>query len=69
MLLESWTADVVGRMHRLKITGPQLAERVGTSNTYLSTVLNGHKGSDEMKEKILRALDELEAELAEGGKG
>lgn len=66
-MLDSWTADVVGRMHRLKITGPQLAARVGTSNTYLSTVLNGHKGSDDMKEKILRAMESLEAELAAGG--
>lgn len=66
-MLENWTADVVGRMHRLKITGPQLAERAGTSNTYLSTVLNGHKGSPEMKEKILAALEALEAEQAEGG--
>lgn len=66
-MLEDWTADVVGRMHRLKITGPQLAARVGTSNTYLSTVLNGHKGSDGMKEKILQALDAIEAELAPGG--
>lgn len=32
-MLEEWTADVVGRMHRAKITGLQLAERAGITRT------------------------------------
>lgn len=61
-MLEEWTADVVGRMHRAKITGLQLAERAGITNAYLSTVLNGHKGTDETKQRIIVALESLEAE-------
>ena len=38
---EDWTVDVVGRMHRLRITNLALAERSGYSAAYLSTVLNG----------------------------
>lgn len=61
-MLEEWTADVVGRMHRAKITGLQLAERAGLTNAYLSTVLNGHKGTDETKQRIIVALESLEVE-------
>lgn len=64
-MVEDWTAEVVGRMHRLRISNSQLAQRAGTSPTYLSTVLNGHKGSEEMKDKIFKALDSLEAEIME----
>ena len=63
-MLEDWTADVVGRMHKARITGVQLAKRAGMSNAYLSMVLNGHKGNEDTKCKILVALQELEAEVA-----
>lgn len=71
-MIEDWTADVVGRMHRAKITGLRLAERAGITNAYLSTVLNGHKGNEDTKQKVLTALESLEAEAginteADGG--
>lgn len=65
-MLEDWTADVVGRMHKAHITGKQLAERAGITNAYLSTVLNGHKGNDDTKRKIVEALEALEAEAQAG---
>lgn len=40
---EDWTADVVGRMHKYRITNVQLAEACGYTPAYLSTVLNGKK--------------------------
>ena len=66
---EEWTADVVGRMHRYRITNQMLAEQCGYSHTYLSTVLNGGKQfeSEAAKQKtqarIINALAELEAEI------
>ena len=42
-LNEAWTADVVGRMHRYRITNVQLANECGYTATYLSLVLNGRK--------------------------
>lgn len=62
---EDWTAEVVGRMHKARIKGLQLAARAGISNAYLSTVLNGHKGTEGTKAKILSALESLEAEAAQ----
>lgn len=68
MLLEDWTAEVVGRMHKAQITGKQLAEKAGITNAYLSTVLNGHKGTEGTKQRIITALEELEA-AATAGRG
>lgn len=55
-----WTADVVGRMHQAKIKGSELAKEAGLSATYLSTVLNGHKGDDSTKALVVGALERLE---------
>lgn len=41
LLNEDWTAEVVGRMHRCRISNLQLAEECGYSAAYLSTVLSG----------------------------
>lgn len=66
---EDWTADVVGRMHKYRITNVQLAEACEYSPAYLSTVLNGKKTfeSEETKKKtkdrILDALSGLETRI------
>lgn len=72
LLNETWTADVVGRLHRLRVTNEKLANECGYNPRYLSAVLNGKKdfGSDEAKnktkEKIYAALDRLEKQIMEG---
>lgn len=69
LLNEDWTADVVGRMHRCKISNAQLAVECEYSAAYLSTVLNGNKvfENDETKEKtknrIMDALTRLESKI------
>lgn len=63
ILNEEWTAEIVGLMHKYRITGVQLAEecenpaaerydKTGYSPAYLSQVLNGRKKfeSEEAKE-------------------
>ena len=66
---EDWTVDVVGRMHRLRITNLALAERSGYSAAYLSTVLNGGKqfesedAKQRTKDRIIGALSEIEKEI------
>lgn len=62
-----WTADVVGRMHRNRISGEDLAHACGYSTPYLSTVLNRHKkfkspeSAEKTKAKILKALCDIES--------
>lgn len=55
-----WTAEVVGRMHMSAITGKQLAEEAGMTNSYLSTVLHGKKGNAATRQRITNALERLE---------
>lgn len=62
---ENWIADVVGRMHVAKITGQMLAKECGYCAAYVSEVLNGKRGTEETKVKILNALSRLEAKQAE----
>lgn len=68
-LNDDWTANVVGRMHKFRITNVQLAEECNYSAAYLSTVLNGKKEfeSEESKQKtmniILDALNRLESKI------
>lgn len=66
---EDWTADVVGRMHRLRISNAALAEECGYNPAYLSVVLNGRKtfkddtSKEATKARILNALSELEKRI------
>ena len=66
---EDWTADVVGRMHKYRITNVQLAEACGYTPAYLSTVLNGKKTFEseetkvKTKDRILDALKGLESKI------
>lgn len=57
-----WAATVVGRMHAVGVTGIELAEEAGLSNTYLSAVLHAKKGNEKTRERIVCALERLEEE-------
>ena len=68
ILNASWTAYVVGEMHRFRISGAELAKECGYTPAYLSTVLNGNKdfklpnSADLVKKKILTCLEDMKAE-------
>lgn len=65
-LNEEWTAKVVGRMHRYRITRLELASKCHYSITYISLVLNGNKefkserSKQRTREKIEKNLKEIE---------
>lgn len=59
-MIGEWTAEVVGRMHLAGITGKQLAEECGITNSYLSAVLHGKKGDETTQQRVLAALERLE---------
>lgn len=69
VLNEEWTADVKGRMHRYRISNPQLAAECGYNPAYLSTVLNGNKhfendeSKEQTKDRIFKALERLESAI------
>lgn len=59
--VENWTANVVARLHAGKILQRELAAECGFSETYLSLVLNHERGDEGTKQKVLEALERLEA--------
>lgn len=70
-LNENWTVYIVGQMHRYRITSADLANRLGWTPSYLSTILNGKKqpksleARNRIKARILTALREMIRELLE----
>lgn len=54
-----WTGDVVGEMHRKRITAKSLAEEIGWNPKYLSQVLNGHESPKGAEEKVKAALQRI----------
>jgi uncharacterized protein YnzC (UPF0291/DUF896 family) len=63
--LESWIAEVVGKMHIHKITQVELAERIGIRRDYLNKILNGFDKPANAEERVKKALDELITERSE----
>ena len=61
---EDWTtvvADMKGRMFVAKITNRALAVECGYNEAYVSEVLNGRRGTEDTRQKLLDALSRLEA--------
>lgn len=59
-LNEEWTAEVVKRMHRYRISRLELASKCHYSLTYLSLVLNGNKEfkSERAKERTRKKIED-----------
>lgn len=64
-MLAQWTADVVGEMHRNKITSKMLAKAIGWNPKYLSQVLNCHETPKGAEEKVRAALTAIIADCAD----
>ncbi len=60
-MLASWTAEIVGRLHRIDASIKDLAKEAGYNYAYVSTVLNGHRDSDAAQERLMQALERLES--------
>lgn len=64
-MLAQWLGDVVGRMHRNRITITQVAREMGVTREYLSMILNGHREPDGARERLEAAVDAI---IAKGAK-
>ena len=62
-MLAQWIADLVGQMHKYRISMKQLADYMGLSREYVSMVLNGHREPSGAKEKFCAAVAEIIASL------
>lgn len=64
-MLAQWIADLVGQMHKFKISKTRLSEELGVTREYASMVLNGHREPAGAKEKFEAAVERIIAERGE----
>ncbi len=58
-MLAQWIGEVVGRMHRHRITNTQMAQEMGVTREYLSMILNGHREPPDIEKRLNDALDSV----------
>lgn len=54
-----WTADLVGKMHKFRISKKELAKELGVTSEYFSMILNGHRAPVGAEQKFCEALDRI----------
>lgn len=54
-----WTCDLVGQLHKNKVSKKDLAEELGVTQEYVSMVLNGHRSPSGAEEKFSSALNRI----------
>lgn len=62
-MLAQWICDLVGKMHKWKISKKALAEYLGVTPEYVSMVLNGHREPAGAEEKFNAAVDALISQI------
>lgn len=62
-MLAQWIAELVGQMHKWKISNKRLADYMGLTPEYVSMVLNGHREPAGAEEKFTKAVSDLISEL------
>ena len=55
-MLAQWIGDVIGEMHKNKITASELANEIGWHAKYLSAILNGHRSPKNAEQTVKQAL-------------
>lgn len=61
-MLAQWICDLVGKMHKWKISKKALAEYLGVTPEYVSMILNGHREPAGAEGKFRAAVDALVAQ-------
>lgn len=67
-MLAQWIGDLVGQMHKHKISKTQLADHLGVTREYVSMVLNGHREPAGVEDRFQKAVADIIASMpaAEG---
>lgn len=63
---ESWTGEVVGKMHNHRITNDDIVTKLVYTKAYISMILNGKREPKEAEIKVRSALAEIIAERRAG---
>ena len=58
-MLAQWICDLVGQMHKYRISKMQLASEMGVTREYVSMILNGHRDPAGAKERFVTAINRI----------
>lgn len=56
---ETWTGNLIGKMHNKDITYDELAAELGVTKSYISMILNGKRRPDGIRKRMEDAVDRL----------
>lgn len=66
-LPETWTGNLIGRMHNKGITYDDLAEEMGVGKAYISMILNGKRKPPNIRERMESAFQSVVSKKAKEG--
>ena len=49
---ETWTGNLIGKMHNKDVTYDELAEEMGVTKSYVSMILNGHRRPPDIRNRM-----------------
>ena len=55
-VLPKWNGDVIGAMHRIRMSSGALAYCMGVNRRYVSKILNSEKQTEYVKDKVEAAI-------------
>lgn len=55
--METWTGELIGRMHNEHVTYQELADALGVQKSYISMILNCRKRPKNAKERLNEAFE------------
>ena len=56
---ESWTGELIGKMHNANVTYDNLAAEMGCGKSYVSMILNGKRNPQGAKDRLFSAFDRV----------
>lgn len=56
---ETWTGNLIGKMHNKDVTYDELAEEMGVTKSYVSMILNGHRRPPDIRNRMEVAFNSI----------
>ena len=56
---ETWTGNLIGKMHNKDVTYDELSEEMGVTKSYVSMILNGHRRPPDIRNRMEVAFNSI----------
>ena len=56
---ETWTGNLIGKMHNKDVTYDELAQEMGVTKSYVSMILNGHRRPPDIRNRMEVAFNSI----------